>query len=827
MPRETPNQETLIEAVKNLPLTAELFDEQNGKQKYASDLEVILRGRDYGNGKRVGPYMRLLTYDSGEVIMRQGEWGGNTFYIAVSGELDVLISDPEAGLRKIGQLQPGTCFGEMALLAGVERNATISVPPGQTATVIEVTRPALRLLRKLPRFGQALDETYRAHGFSRVLEDLAQAIRDPLSQELVDKLREFSRFMVYGKHHVLCQENTPVEKIYLIRSGWVRRSRGLSFDAESAGIVMGVGLSIGVDFLGAGNVLGLEGALQGEVWKYNASLMARSEVLEVPVAPLSADPALRDRIVRAFSAFSNADDHLPPTIETLPDLRPMAAAEQEIATGIVDGANLLVMDMDLCVRCGNCSLACHKVHGQSRLLRRGIHIDRPIKPKVERTQHLLSPQVCMHCKDPECLTGCPTGAIFRDPLGHVDIDPGTCIGCFDCATQCPYDAISMVPRHDATQPVTFDLFGTLKQKLSLAPPQPPAAPPPADDVIAIKCNLCENTPLNPPGAKRAAYSCEENCPTGALVRVDPLTYFDEIKNTQGIIFRNQTHAIGRNIHKSDPIAKLWHVGGATAALLVTLGVIWGLMNQGFNGRLAGTWLTMRWLTGLIGLVGVAAVMTYPLRKQVYRRRAGALRYWLLAHAYVGAIAGIVLLLHSGTQTGGLLTTSLYVTFDFVIATGILAIASYIIAPRIMTSIEGEPLLLEDLVGRQTELRNEFEQTVNKSQGWLRDELEERVRKRFFGIGFLMRQLFRREQLKTLLADARQEFKEHLTRTATDDERVLLQEAVEIAVTLRRVEALILLHKALKLWIAPHVLATSLMLALMLVHIIQVIFFSQR
>jgi hypothetical protein len=145
----------------------------------------------------------------------------------------------------------------------------------------------------------------------------------------------------------------------------------------------------------------------------------------------------------------------------------------------------------------------------------------------------------------------------------------------------------------------------------------------------------------------------------------------------------------------------------------------------------------------------------------------------------------------------------------------------------MTSIEGEPLLLEDLIGRQTELRSEFEQTVNKSQGWLRDELEERVRKRFFGIGFLMRQLFRREQLKTLLADARQEFKEHLTRTATDDERVLLQEAVEIAVTLRRVEALILLHKALKLWIAPHVLATSLMLALMLVHIIQVIFFSQR
>ena len=207
MPRETPNQEALIEAVKNLPLTAELFDEQDGKQKYATDLEVIVRGRDYGNGKRVGPYMHLLTYDAGEIIMHQGEWGGNTFYIAVSGELDVMINEPGGGMRKISQLPPGVCFGEMALL-GVERNATIAVPAGQTATVIEVTRPALRLLRKLPRFGQALDETYRAHGFSRVLEDLAHAMRGPLSEELVNKLREVSKFVVYGKHHVLCQENS-------------------------------------------------------------------------------------------------------------------------------------------------------------------------------------------------------------------------------------------------------------------------------------------------------------------------------------------------------------------------------------------------------------------------------------------------------------------------------------------------------------------------------------------------------------------------------------------------------------------------------------------
>ena len=148
----------------------------------------------------------------------------------------------------------------------------------------------------------------------------------------------------------------------------------------------------------------------------------------------------------AFSGFSNADDTLPLTIEALPDLNVLKSTEQEIATGIVDGANVLVMDMDLCVRCGNCSLACHKVHGQSRLLRRGIQIERPVAIGKTRLQHALVPQVCMHCADPECLTGCPTGSIFRDARGQIDIDAPSCIGCYDCATQCPYDAISMVPR---------------------------------------------------------------------------------------------------------------------------------------------------------------------------------------------------------------------------------------------------------------------------------------------------------------------------------------------------------------------------------------------
>jgi hypothetical protein len=60
---------------------------------------------------------------------------------------------------------------------------------------------------------------------------------------------------------------------------------------------------------------------------------------------------------------------------------------------------------------------------------------------------------------------------------------------------------------------------------------------------------------------------------------------------------------------------------------------------------------------------------------------------------------------------------------------------------------------------------------------------------------------------------------------SDDAR--LMEAVENAATLRRVDALVYLHRLLKLWLPPHVLFTSIMLVLMAIHIIQVVYFNVR
>ena len=824
MPREITKHSTVLEAISKVDIISELLERHDGHFTYELDLEVIAYGRNY-NGKKVGPYVKLYVFEPGEEVIRQGDWGSNTFYVTVDGRLDAYVSDEKGHQNKVGELPVGVSFGEMAILAGVPRNATVVVPPGATATVLEVTRPALRLLRKLPKFGRALDMSYRKHGLGRVLEDVRQSTHNAFSPELIKELGNAARFMIYGKNHVLHREGEVVDRIAFLKNGWVRRVRGLDFNPAITDMTMGLDEEdVGIDFLGAGNCLGLEGVETDRTWKYTATVLARTEVLEVSIPHLRANPKLRDAVMKSFPEFSVADDDVQ-LLRTL-DSRTVSATEKEITTGLVDGTNLLVMDMDLCIRCGNCSLACHTMHGKSRLLRRGIHLERPTKIGSSFTQHVLSPSVCMHCQDPECLTGCPTGAIGRFSGGQIDIDTKTCIGCGDCATQCPYNAITMVPRKaPAAEPETWQT--RLKGWLDIAPKPLPAPVTETENLLAVKCNLCNNTPLNPPGRKTHKFSCQESCPTGALVRVNPREYFTEVQNRIGIVFRDQTHAIGRNIHKKDSVARLWHAGGILVTTALTLATIWGLFQYGLDGRIGDTWVTIRWLTGLVGLVGIAVVMAYPARKQIYRRRAGPLRYWLLAHLYFGIIAGILLLLHGGRSTGGLLTSLLMISFDLVILTGLFGIACYLIVPRIMTSIEGEPLLIEDLRARRNELRETLGQIGQESSDELRQVIKDKVRRRYLSFRYLLRQYVRREELSALEAKARKEMEPVAAGLSDRNTRRQLMDAVEATVALRRVDSLIYLHQLLKLWLAPHVVATSLMLMLMFVHIIQVVFFAVR
>ncbi|MEO6394214.1 MAG: cyclic nucleotide-binding domain-containing protein [Pyrinomonadaceae bacterium] len=806
MPHEIHDHQAVLEAIRRTDIIAELVDQTDGQFVYELDLEVIAYGRNY-SGKKVGPYAHLLVYQSGEEVITQGDWGGNSFYVGVEGELNVFINVAGGERKLVDTQKPGKSFGEMSVLAGLPRTATLAVPDGATAKVLLIERPALRLLRKLPKFGQMLDQVYRNNGLRRTVDDVLDLSARPDGKALAARLAAIAEFKIYRKQQVLVRSGDPIENIYFVRHGWLKQD-----------LSPGKGGELSAEYFGPGNCMGLI-ALTGKTnWDHGITMLAHAEIMEAPLSALRGDADL----VAALTGIFQTD----PSTSTINSnsTATAEATEREITTGLIDGSNLLIMDMDLCVRCGNCSMACHQVHGQSRLVRRGISFSRPVVPASTRMQHILAPSVCLHCADPECLTGCPTGAIGRFPGGQIDIEKRTCIGCGDCATQCPYNAISMIPRQGSAAATTGGMT-SLVNFLNLSPPALPPAVTEITDLLAVKCNLCENTGMNPPGAATQAYSCEHNCPTGALLRVNPREYFAEAGAAVGLVYQDKTHAIGRNIHRHDPVARLWHVGGVAASILLTALGLWAAFRYGLDGRLGGTWLTVRWITGLVGLVGIASVMTYPGRKQVYRRRAGPLRYWLLAHIYAGVIAGLLLMLHGGRGVGGLLTTSLMVSFDLVIASGLFGLVCYVIVPRILTAIEGEPLLVEDLEKRRGELRAQLVQLRSDNQ--IGSLVDREVVPRLLTLANLAQQYLRREPLTDTLASARAQFRIVLDGLTERRDRERLVAAIETCATLRRVDALIYLHRLLKVWLPPHVVSTSLMLILMLVHIIQVVYFAVR
>jgi len=847
MPQENTKRREVLAAIESVGAIADLAAKKDGQYEYEIDLEVIVYGRNY-NGKLVGPYVRLLSYAPGEEIVREGEWGGNTFYIVVAGRADVYGATPQ-GRAKVAEIPSGVQFGEMSVLAGAQRNATVRAPKDQAIQVLEVQRPALRLLRKLPTFGQTLDAAYRKHGRANLIREIAKITE--LSNDAISQLESISKFRVYAKNHALFRAGELANRLYVLKSGWAR----LTPKTQLTNIANVPGAGNGGSparnwnaksvetYVGPSHCFGVDAITRDGEWEYTCTLMERSEVLEISISKLRQQPELRETLLLAFSGMA-----VPTESKAWLESRepaPVARAQEDlIETGLVDATNLLVMDMDLCVRCGNCSMACHQIHGQSRLVRRGIHISRPVSLKKNSSyQSVLAPAVCLHCKDPECLTGCPTGSLARFPDGQVDIAYKTCIGCADCATQCPYNAISMIPRQAAGGDKEKSKAGDKKKNgkgdqekggpggrwkrwLGLAAEPLPPAVEQTDDLLAVKCNLCAGTPLNPDGVKRPAYSCEESCPTGALLRVDPRSYFAEIKNIEGLVFKGPTQAIARHTSHKDFGKRITHAIGIAVTLLSIGLTILGLMDYGLETPIVGAWFDLRWFTGIFGLIGIAGVMTYPIRKQIYKRRAGPLRYWMLGHSYLGVIAGAVLLLHGGTNSGGTLTTALMISFDLVILTGLFGILCYFVAPRMLTKIEGQPLLIEDLIERRDELREELGATMAAASPEARKLIRKRVLKRCLSLPFLFRQYLRRESLEQLTAMINRELKP-VAKSLSAYEQGNFFSAVEKAVTMRRVDALIYLHHSLKMWLAPHVIVTSLMLALMIVHIVQVIYFLAR
>ena len=131
----------------------------------------------------------------------------------------------------------------------------------------------------------------------------------------------------------------------------------------------------------------------------------------------------------------------------------------------------LVIDLDTCVGCHACVVACKGWNDASQddgvgdLDPRGAS---PVGAFLNRvhsyevtpdsgTPFLAHfPRSCLHCEDAPCVTVCPTGASYkRSENGIVLVNESECMGCGLCAWACPYGAREMDPVENVMKKCTL------------------------------------------------------------------------------------------------------------------------------------------------------------------------------------------------------------------------------------------------------------------------------------------------------------------------------------------------------------------------------------
>jgi CRP/FNR family cyclic AMP-dependent transcriptional regulator len=116
--------------------------------------------------RRVAELSRIVEVPAGTVITQIGD-AGDSFFIIIDG-LAAVRTPVEAG----SQLQPGDCFGEMSLVDGEPRSATIGATTDLRLLVVDRSQfwrlldetPELirRILTMLSRRVRRLEQTIRA-----------------------------------------------------------------------------------------------------------------------------------------------------------------------------------------------------------------------------------------------------------------------------------------------------------------------------------------------------------------------------------------------------------------------------------------------------------------------------------------------------------------------------------------------------------------------------------------------------------------------------------------------------------------------------------------
>lgn len=130
----------------------------------------------------------------GDVIMREGE-AGQSLYLLAEGTLEVSKTDAAGRKVLLDRILPGAVFGEMSLLTGQPRSATIIA--GTDGALYEIHREHLDpMLRERPQLAEGLGAVMaerQARNFAKSQAADINAAPPPSSEDLLGRLKSFFR----------------------------------------------------------------------------------------------------------------------------------------------------------------------------------------------------------------------------------------------------------------------------------------------------------------------------------------------------------------------------------------------------------------------------------------------------------------------------------------------------------------------------------------------------------------------------------------------------------------------------------------------------------
>lgn len=191
------------------------------------------------------PKIERLQAAKGDVIIRQGD-PGDSLYLVLSGQLNVVSSDASGREIVLTVLEPGRTVGEISLLTGERRTATVVAV--EDSQLLRYSRENFQALQeKYPQqmekavlsIIQRLEEAHLSSALrqSRVLGDLGEDVLSDLETELSLKLVQSG--------DVLMHQGDASDALYILISGRLRVVHEYNTPDERTIYEMGRGQTVG------------------------------------------------------------------------------------------------------------------------------------------------------------------------------------------------------------------------------------------------------------------------------------------------------------------------------------------------------------------------------------------------------------------------------------------------------------------------------------------------------------------------------------------------------------------------------------------------------